>query len=115
MQLTEPGGATLRRRLSAAACVLLAAGAAPASHAEPAPQWQLEGSALVYGEANRANVFEPVARITRMFASGQSLAAQFTLDAMTGASPTGAMPTGRAQPPTSASGQTTTTAADVLP
>ena len=40
--------------------------------------------------AQRTNVVEPIGRITRIFQSGQTLSAQLAIDAMTGASPTGA-------------------------
>lgn len=123
MQLGTPTG--IRQRLGAAACLLLA-GAMPAA-AQPAPAppvltppaanptWQFDGSALLYGEQNRAKVFEPTGRITRFFASGQSLSAQFALDAMTGASPTGALPTGQVQTTTSSSGNVSTSTVSTIP
>ena len=116
MQLEDAGRARgARQRLRAAACVLLAATTPSGVGAATAPHWQLDGSALFYGEQSRARVAEPVARITRMFADGQSLSARFALDAMTGASPTGALPTGTVQTTTSASGSTTTSSATAIP
>ncbi len=106
MQLTSGAPVpVLRARLRAATCVLLAAGAPAAAHAEgAAPAWQFDGSTLVYAERSRTQIVEPVARITRMFSGGQSLSAQFALDAMSGASPSGAQPSGQVQTTTSASG-----------
>jgi hypothetical protein len=99
--------------------MLLAAGAPGAAQAESAPPdtatWQLEGSALLYGEVNRADVVEPVARATRLFPDGQSLTLQLGLDAITGASPSGAMPPGRIQTTTSSSGMVTTLPANRIP
>ena len=102
MQLKPASPATdLRRRLRAAACVLLAS--APASKAAAQASNQLDASALLYGERDRTAVVEPTVRVTRLWESGQSLSAQFILDAMTGASPTGAAPA-TVQTTTSASG-----------
>jgi hypothetical protein len=135
MQLRAPERpATLRSRLSAAACLVLASGAARGARAAvpadsvaapppmsiataivPSPRWQLDLSGLVYGEKARTRVVEPIAKITRLYAGGQSLSARLALDAMTGASPSGAQPSGRVQTVTSASGTVTTRAGDVIP
>jgi Protein of unknown function (DUF3570) len=111
--------ASVRTRLGAAACLLLATGAtitspAPAE-ANDTPSWRLEGSALLYVERNGTDVVEPVGRLTRLFANGQTLSAQFGVDAMTGASPTGAMPSTHVQTTTSASGRTSTTRVNEVP
>lgn len=110
------GDASLRGRLARAAALLLAAGAPGAAYAAAGdPTLRLEGSSLLYAEQQRTTIFEPVGRITRLFADGQSLTAQFSLDLMTGASPTGASPAGVVQTTTSPSGHATTTPADALP
>jgi hypothetical protein len=83
----------LRQRLRAAACMLLAS-AAPAAAQTTGSSTTVDATALVYGEAHRANIFEPTARITRLFANGQTLSAQLGLDVMTGSSPTGQLPPG---------------------
>ena len=65
----------------------------PAAAGTTAPTpWQFDGTALLYGELAKAQVLEPTGRITRMFANGQSLSAQFAVDVITGASPTGRCP-----------------------
>jgi hypothetical protein len=117
MQLSPaPGDVSIRSRLARAAALLLAAGAPGAAHAAAGdPSLRIEGSSLLYAEQQRTTIFEPVARITRLFADGQSLTAQFSLDLMTGASPTGANPAGVVQTTTSPSGHATTTPADALP
>ena len=109
MQLTPASRTSfLRGRLGAAACLLLASGMPAVAQAESGATTQFDATALLYGEQNRANVAEPTARITRRFADGQSLSAQFGFDVITGASPSGALPTGETQTTTSASGTVTT-------
>ncbi|MEQ1832712.1 MAG: DUF3570 domain-containing protein [Candidatus Eisenbacteria bacterium] len=129
MQLTSADSMTsalpLARRLYAAACLLLASSAAApvAAAAAPAPmpvpanatRTRFDVSGLVYAEQARTTVAEPLARITRLFPDGQTLSMQFALDVMTGASPTGANPSGVAQTTTSASGTTKTVGADAIP
>lgn len=117
MQLeSSPRPAGVRGRLRAAACVLLAAGVPAAARADDAaPKYQLDASGLLYGEQGRAKVVEPVAKLTRLFGNGASLGAQFTLDVITGASPTGARPTTSVQTITNASGTSSTVQANQLP
>jgi hypothetical protein len=109
------GSGSVRARLAGAACMLLAAGIPAVARAEAPGVWQFEGSALIYGEENRTNCGEPVARVTRLFPDGQTLSAQLTLDVMTGASPTGAGPPGKIQTMTTASGNVVTLPADRIP
>ena len=116
MQLTPAKRESLlRARLSAAACLLLASGMPGAANAESGATTQFDATALLYGERNRANVVEPTARITRLFADGQSVSAQFGFDVITGASASGASPSGVAQTTTSASGTVTTIPAGRIP
>lgn len=109
------GSGSIRTRLAGAACMLLAAGIPTVARAEAPGVWQFEGSALIYGEENRTNCAEPVARVTRLFPDGQTLSAQLTLDVITGASPTGAGPPGTVQTYTTASGNVTTLPASRIP
>jgi hypothetical protein len=60
-------------------------------------------------------VVEPTARVTRLFANGQSLSAQLGIDVITGASPSGAMPAGRIQTTTTPSGNLKTLPAGQIP
>ena len=117
MQLDQPERPTpVLGRLRAAACLLLAAGGPAVVHADPStPAWQFETSTLLYGEKQRANVVEPVARISRLFADGQTIGAQFALDVITGASPTGARPASGVQTTTTPSGRVVTVGAGALP
>ncbi len=94
MQLAAPPRPRLvRQRLGAAACVLLASGAAVA-RADSGATTQLDATLLRYGEQSRVTVTEPTVRITRLLPDGQSLTGQVTLDVISGASPSGAMPVG---------------------
>jgi hypothetical protein len=117
MQLDPaPRPSSVLSRLRAAACVLLAVGVpAVAAADETSPRYQLDASTLLYREAGRVTVIEPVARITRLFDGGGSLGAEFTLDVMTGASPTGGRPAGGIQTITTPSGNTQTVSAGELP
>jgi hypothetical protein len=107
--------ASLRARLGAAVCVLLAAGLPAVAHAEPAATWRFEGTGLLYGEAQRTQVIEPNGRLTRLFKDGSSLSAQLGIDVVTGASPTGAMPSGQVQTTTTASGNVRVDQGNTLP
>jgi hypothetical protein len=117
MQLDGPSRSSLlRHRLSAAACVLLASTApAPARADDATPSTQVDASSLFYGENQRTKVVEPTVRVTRLFANGQSMSGELGLDAITGASPSGASPTGQVQTTTSASGTVTTIPAGLIP
>ena len=105
----------MRQRLGAAACLLLA-GSLPAAAQPPiAPGWQLETTGLLYGEQARARVVEPTGRLSRTFANGRALSLGLAVDAITGASPTGGLPTGQVQTTTTSSGRVTTSTADAVP
>ncbi|MFN7954116.1 MAG: DUF3570 domain-containing protein [bacterium] len=107
---------SIRGKLGAAACALLASAAprgAPA--AEPAATNQVDLTSLIYGEAQRVTVVEPNARFTRLYPDGESLYGEVGLDVITGASPSGAVPTGKVQTITTASGRVVTRAASEIP
>jgi hypothetical protein len=115
VQLTSPSPvSSVRQRLGAAACLLLA-GSTPAAAQTLSPGWQLETTGLFYGEQARATVIEPTGRLTRQFANGRALSLGLALDAITGASPTGGLPTGQVVTTTSASGHSSTSTADAVP
>lgn len=91
----------LRDKLSKAALAVTLLNLPAAVHADNKPTTQMDITTLMYDEASRAQVVEPLVNVTRLYSDGQSLSAQFGLDVITGASPSGALPSG--------SGQTTTT------
>jgi hypothetical protein len=109
-----PCGPSIRARLGAAACLLVAA-SLPAAAADAPATTRIELSALGYAEQGRAQVVEPTARFTRLMAGGQALSASLGIDVITGASPTGAQPAGRVQTTTTPSGNVKTTPADAIP
>ena len=109
-------GTSVRSRLKAAACVLLATGASAsrlARAADTEPKTTLDFTNLIYSE--RITVVEPTVRFTRLYPDGHSFHAQMTIDSITGASPSGALPSGQTQTITSASGTTSTVSADQIP
>lgn len=114
MQLgTAVAPGSLRARLAAAAALLVVS-SLPAA-ADGGGVTRFEATGLLYGEATRAQVVEPTVRVTRLLPDGQSLSAALGLDVITGASPTGAMPAGKAQTTTTPSGSVQTTPADAIP
>ncbi len=117
MQLDPPGRPkSIRGRLGAAACALLASGsAAPGHAADTGATNQLDLETLLYGEARRVDVFEPTGRFTRSYADGESLFGQVGVDVITGASPTGEVPSGTSQTITTASGHLKQTSPSQIP
>ena len=99
MQLDAPNRASsIRGTLGTAACMLLASAAPALAQTESGAVTQIDGTLLLYGEESRANVTEPTVRVTRLYPSGRALSGQIALDVITGASPSGAMPSGVASP-----------------
>ena len=92
--------------------MLLATGLPAVARAEGG-SGQIDASMLLYGEQGRTKVYEPTVRVTRLFPDGQSFSGQLGLDVITGATPSGALPTGvvTAPPPGGASEVQTVTAA----
>ncbi|MFN0118077.1 MAG: DUF3570 domain-containing protein [Elusimicrobiota bacterium] len=93
----------LKKTLSSAACALL--GAVPAAQAGKLDLWDLDSSILYYSEADgRVQAVEPVIELKKRFQGGREASLKFTLDALTGATPTGATATNVAQTFTRPSG-----------
>jgi len=112
----------VRARLRAATCLLLTAVAPRLAHAAdlpptptraPSPTNQFDLTGLFYSE--RIRVFEPTLRYTRIYSSGRSFFGQLSVDSVTGASPSGTLPTGETQTFTSASGRLRTVSATDIP
>ena len=112
MQLEPPKRPLVRDALHSAALALLLAPAA--AQAQSATD-HLDVTSLLYSEQSRTQVIEPVVRFSHLMADGQSISAQLGIDVITGASPTGALPSGTIQTRTSASGHTITSPAGTLP
>jgi hypothetical protein len=101
-----------RRRLMAASCALLSAGAARSQEASVAPagsglleDWSVDSALAYYHENGRVQAIEPVVDVSKVFADGQSLNFNATFDALSGASPNGALPSHSPQTFTGPSGK----------
>ena len=70
---------------------------------------------LQYGEQSRTRIAEPVVRFTHLMPDGQSFSAQLGIDIITGASPTGALPSGQVQTHTTPSGRVVTSPPGQIP
>jgi len=104
--------ANTRRRLMAASCALLSAGAARSQEASIAPvssglleDWSVDSALAYYHEDGRVQAIEPVVNISKAFADGESLNFNATFDALSGASPNGALPSHAPQTFTGPSGK----------
>jgi Protein of unknown function (DUF3570) len=104
--------ASARRRLMAASCALLSAGAARSQEASVAPtrsglleDWSVDSALAYYHENGRVTAVEPVVNVSKVFADGESLDFNATFDALSGASPNGALPSHSSQTFTGPSGK----------
>ena len=107
-----PAASAARRRLMAASCALLSAGAARGQQTSIAPpdsglleDWSVDSALAYYHENGRIQAVEPVVDVAKLFANGQSLNFNATFDALSGASPNGALPSRTAQTFASPSGK----------
>ncbi len=93
----------LKRALSSATCALL--GTVPAAHATSLDLWGLDASVLYYSESDgRVSAIEPVIELRKQFNEGREASLKITLDALTGATPTGITATNTPQTYTRPSG-----------
>ncbi|NND65517.1 MAG: DUF3570 domain-containing protein, partial [Gammaproteobacteria bacterium] len=67
-------------------------------------KWQFKSAILGYSEKDRVDVLEPTFQITRKLGFDESISFKVTVDALTGASPSGAVPIDGAQTITRPSG-----------
>ena len=102
----------LRRRLIAASCALLTTSAARSQEAaitgfvqDVLKEWQFESALAYYHEDGRIQAVEPVVDATKVFADGQTLNFNVTFDALSGASPNGALTSHEPQTFSSPSGK----------
>jgi len=101
-----------RMRLMAASCALLGAGAARSQETHMAPpdsglleDWSVDSALAYYHEDGRIQAIEPVVEVAKVFADGKALNLNVTFDALSGASPNGALPSRAAQTFASPSGK----------
>ncbi|MDH4258768.1 MAG: DUF3570 domain-containing protein [Gammaproteobacteria bacterium] len=101
MQLKKPIGATL----ASATCSLLGALPAAPVAAQEVPTWQVDTALLYYGEdAGRVSDGSLATSIRRVLDEDRSFSLNLTVDALTGATPNGAVPSNGVQTFTSPSG-----------
>jgi hypothetical protein len=93
-----PQAARARRHLMAASCALLSAGAARSQQTPMAPvdsglleDWSVDSALAYYHEDGRIQAIEPVVDVAKVFADGRALNFNVTFDALSGASPNGAL------------------------
>jgi hypothetical protein len=96
----------------AASCALLSAGAARSQEPSAAPahggfldDWSVDSALAYYHEDGRVQAVEPVVDVSKVFADGQSVSLNATFDALSGASPNGALPSRSPQTFASPSGK----------
>lgn len=99
LKTAAPNMPTARRRLIAASCALLSAGAVRSPEARAAngegglfDDWSLDTALAYYHEDGRIHAIEPIVDVAKAFVNGQSISANVTFDALAGASPNGALP-----------------------
>ncbi|HSN18360.1 MAG TPA: DUF3570 domain-containing protein [Gammaproteobacteria bacterium] len=109
MQLKPRRRRRLQRTLLASSCALL--GTAPAALADTG-DWSFDTGVLFYSEQDRVQAVEPGALVKRDFGDDSFLSAHLVADTLSGATPTGAMPSsGKSSVTvTSPSGKTSTVA-----
>jgi hypothetical protein len=93
-----PRAQNARRRLMAASCALLSAGAARSQQANIAPagsglleDWSVDSALAYYHEDGRIHAIEPAVDLSKIYANGQSLNFNVSFDALSGATPNGAL------------------------
>ena len=96
----------------AASCALLGAGAARSQETHIAPpdsglleDWSVDSALAYYHEDGRIQAIEPVVDVAKVFANGQAINFNVTFDALSGASPNGALTSHTAQTFASPSGK----------
>jgi len=100
MQLNQ--GTPIRQALGAATCALL--GVSPVAVADPG-DWTVDAAALFYQESDRVTALEPVINLRREFDEERFLDMKLAVDTLTGASPSGAVPSDRIETYTRPSGR----------
>jgi len=102
MQLKKP--AKIGISLAAATCSLLGGAPSRAVAAEEQKDWETDTSLLYYGEQDRVQDLSLALMVRRIFSGEQVLSMGLTVDSLTGATPSGAVPAQFAQTFTRPSG-----------
>ena len=105
----------IRESLAIATCSLLAIPQASSADEYQLP-WEVDTSLLIYQEKDRVSAFEPMLGLRKEIGEDEYLNVRIVADALTGASPNGAVPTDTPQTFTSPSGNSSyTTPANEIP
>lgn len=97
---------SIRGALALATCSLLA-GTSPANAAK---EWEVDSAVLFYSEgSDRVSLVEPVVSLRKALGDDEYVGMRIVIDALTGSSPNGAIPTDRVQTFTTPSGNSTYT------
>lgn len=100
---------SIRLSLAAASCALVGANVAVAENAHDVGDWDVSAALLFYNEADRVTAAEPVIKAVKQLDTDETLSLKLTLDTLTGASGSGAVPTDRPQTYTTPSGNSSYT------
>ncbi|WP_374961670.1 DUF3570 domain-containing protein [Spongiibacter tropicus] len=100
---------SIRLSLAAASCALVGANVAVAENAHDVGDWDVSAALLFYSEADRVTAAEPVIKAVKQLDTDETLSLKLTLDTLTGASGSGAVPTDRPQTFTTPSGHSSYT------
>lgn len=103
MQLKRKQARDLKRALMASSCALL--GSAAGEAVADTGDWSFDAGVLQYSEVDRVTATEPAVIATRDFGDDKKLSLHFVADTLTGATPTGSMPSTKAITLTSPSGK----------
>lgn len=95
---------SLRTALASASCALLAMTAVQAEDPHPVGDWDISGALLLYSETDRVRAAEPVINAKKFLDTDETINIKLTLDTLTGASASGAIPSVQAQTFTRPSG-----------
>ena len=96
----------IRLSLAAASCALIGANAAMAENKHDVGEWDVSAALLFYSETDRVTATEPVISAKKQIDTDETLSLKLTVDTLTGASASGAVPTNQPQTFTSPSGGT---------
>jgi hypothetical protein len=106
-QSSKPG--RIRESLALATCSLLATVPTQVKAAGYQAPWEIDGTFLYYSEKDRVTAYEPVLGLRKEIGDDEFVNFKVVADALTGASPNGAVPTNTPQTFTSPSGNHTYT------
>lgn len=97
----------IRMTLAAAGCALLGSSPVLAEDKHDVGDWDISAALLFYNESDRVQAIEPIITAKKQLDTDETLVLKLTVDSLTGASASGAVPTNRPQTFTTPSGNGT--------